>query len=89
MSSPITDAVIAAIAEQCPDVTVEHVALVLQAWNAVIDGEPVGTILKDPVTGNLAVRVSENGVHQWKITAPNGGMWSDLQPTFGGWEQLA
>jgi len=85
----LTDAFVELISEQCPEVTDEHVAMVLAAWNTVKAGDPVGTIKKDPVTGNLAVRVSENGVHQWKITAPDGGMWSDMQPTLHTWNTLA
>ena len=85
----ITEALIAAISQQCPEVTDEHVAMVLTALNSVTDGEPLGTIRKDPVTGNLAVRVSEGGIHQWKITAPDGGMWSDNQPTLPTWDKLA
>jgi hypothetical protein len=91
MSDPVevTDSVVATVSEHCPEVSDEHVAMVLAAWNAVQAGEPVGTIKKDPVTGNLAVRVSENGIHQWKVTAPDGGMWSDLQPTLAGWDKLS
>jgi hypothetical protein len=90
MSEPveITDAVVATVSEQCPEVTDEQVAMVLTAWNTVLSGEPVGTIKKDPASGNLAVRVSENGIHQWKVTSPDGGQWSDLQPTLAGWDQL-
>ena len=84
----LNDTIVATISEQCPDVTTEHVAMVLTAWNAVINGEPVGTIKLDPVSGNLARRVSESGVHQWKVTATDGGMWSDMSPTLAGWTQL-
>jgi hypothetical protein len=91
MSDPIevTDAVVALISAQCPEVSDEHVAMVLSAWNVVLNGEPLGTIKKDPDTGNLAVRVSEGGIHQWKVTAPDGGMWSDVQPTLPGWTVLS
>lgn len=85
----LNDTMVTTISEQCPEVTDEHVAMVLQAWNAVVNGEPVGTIKLDPSTGNLARRVSENGIHQWKITAADGGMWSDMQPTLPGWTKLA
>lgn len=84
----ITPTVVHTISDQCPEVTDEHVAMVLEAWNTVLSGEPVGTIKLDPSTGNLARRVSENGIHQWKITAPDGGQWSDLQPTLAGWTKL-
>lgn len=91
MSEPVevTEALVASISEQCPEVSDEHVAMVLSAWNTVLEGEPLGTIKLDPATGNLARRVSENGIHQWKITAPDGGMWSDLQPTLPGWNVLS
>ena len=91
MSDPVevTEALVEAISQQCPEISDEHVAMVLTALNTVINGEPLGTIRKDPVTGNLAVRVSESGIHQWKITAPDGGMWSDLQPTLASWTKLA
>lgn len=85
----VTEAVVETISAQCPEVSDEHVAMVLAAWNTVISGEPLGTIKKDPVTGNFAVRVSEDGVHKWKVTAPDGGQWSDMQPTLAGWDTLA
>lgn len=81
----VTEAVVATISEQLPEVTDEHVAMVLSAWNNVLNGEPVGTVKTDPVTGNLALRVSENGVHKWRVTAPDGGTWADMQPTLPGW----
>lgn len=85
---PVTDTIVATISAQCPEVTDEHVAMVLEAWNTVLNGEPVGTIKLDPESGNLARRVNENGIHQWKITAPDGGMWSDMSPTLPGWTKL-
>lgn len=85
----LNDTMVTTISEQCPEVTDEHVAMVLQAWNTVVNGEPVGTIKLDPASGNLARRVSENGIHQWKVTSTDGGMWSDLRPSLPGWTKLA
>ena len=81
----VTEAIVSTISDQCPDVTDEHVSMVLAAWNNVINGEAVGTIKLDPLTGNLARRVSEDGVHKWKVTAADGGTWSDMQPVLPGW----
>ena len=83
-----TDPIIAEISAQCPDVSTEHVAMVVTAWNAIINGDPVGTVKKDPGTGALALRVSESGVHKWRVTGSDGTTWSDLQPTLPGWESL-
>ena len=85
----VTEAVVTTISEQCPEVTDEHVAMVLAAWNSVLTGEPVGTVKRDPVTGSFAVRVSEDGVHKWKVTGSDGALWSDMQPTLPGWTVLA
>jgi hypothetical protein len=69
-------------------VTAEQVNLVLTAWNAVKTGDPVGTIVKDPATGAIAHRVDSDGVHLWRVSAPDGTQWADLSPTLPGWEVL-
>lgn len=85
MTQPITEDVVTVISDQCPDVTEEHVAMVLAAWNTVLTGDPLGTILMNPADGATAVRVSDNGVHKWRVTATDGGVWADMQPTLAGW----
>jgi hypothetical protein len=85
----VTESIVTTISEQCPDVTDEHVAMVLAAWNNVRAGDPLGTVMLDPATGRIAVRVSEDGVHKWSVTSPDGGMWSDMQPNMPGWTKLA
>lgn len=75
------DALVRAISAQLPDVTEEHCRMVLTTLDRVKEGAPVGTVLSDPQTGNIAVRVSESGVHMWRVTAPDGGVWADMQPT--------
>lgn len=84
----MTEAVVETISAQLPEVSDEHVAMVLAAWNTVLSGEAVGTVKQDPVSGSLAVRVSEDGVHKWKVTGSDGAQWSDMQPTLPGWTQL-
>jgi hypothetical protein len=63
--------------------------MVLAAWNLVLTGDPVGTVKLNPENGSLALRVSEDGVHKWKVTAADGGTWSDMQPTLPGWTVLS
>lgn len=75
------DALVRAISAQLPEVTEEHVNMVLTTLERVKEGAPVGTVLSDPATGSIAVRVSEAGVHMWRVTSPDGGTWSDMQPT--------
>lgn len=69
-------------------VSPEQINLVLNAWNAVKTGDPVGTIVKDPATGAIAHRVDSDGVHLWRVSAPDGTQWADLSPTLPGWEVL-
>lgn len=69
-------------------VSTEQINLVLNAWNAVKTGDPVGTIVKDPATGAIAHRVDSDGVHLWRVSAPDGTQWADLSPTLPGWEVL-
>lgn len=86
-----TPAVVQAITSHLgPDagVTTEQVNLVLNAWNAVKTGDSVGTIVKDPATGAIAHRVDSDGVHMWRVSAPDGTQWADLSPTLPGWEVL-
>ena len=84
----ITDPMIETISQQLPDVTTEHVAMVLEAMNAVAAGDPVGTVRVDPATGNIAVRVSDQGIHKWRCTSPDGGTWDDMSPTLQSWNAL-
>lgn len=84
----ITEEVVTEISGNCPDVSDEHVAMVLSAWNTVLNGSPLGTILRNPETGDIAMRVSELGVHKWRVTATDGGQWADMRPTLPGWEPL-
>jgi hypothetical protein len=77
----VTDAVVDAISQQLPDITTEQVGAVLTKWNEVLNGDALGTIRMDPDTGNVAYRVAQDGIHMWKVSAPDGGQWNDMQPT--------
>jgi hypothetical protein len=86
-----TPAVVQAITSHLGEsagITGEQVNLVLNAWNAVKTGDPVGTIVKDPATGAIAHRVDSDGVHMWRVSAPDGTQWADLSPTLPGWDVL-
>ncbi|ASR84778.1 minor tail protein [Mycobacterium phage Hurricane] len=77
-----TDQVVKAIAQHLgPDVTDEQVANVLAAWNNVKAGDPVGMVRRDPDSGRVAHRVEVVGVQQWRVSAPGGDQYSDMQPT--------
>lgn len=77
----ITEAVVAAVSGHLPGITDEQVTAVLTTWNTVQSGDPLGTVLRDPDTGNVAHRVVAEGVHMWHVTTPNGEKWNDLSPT--------
>ncbi|AJD82247.1 hypothetical protein PBI_KESHU_27 [Mycobacterium phage Keshu] len=64
-----------------PDVSDEQVANVLAAWNNVKSGDPVGLVRRDPESGKVAHRVEAFGVQQWRVSAPGGEQYSDMQPT--------
>lgn len=87
--NPYNEALITAISAQVPAVTDEQVAMVLNAWNIVQSGDPLGTVLTDPETGRVAVRVAMNGVHHWRVTDPDGGSWVESTPTLPGWTVIS
>lgn len=80
------ESMVASVSAQLPEVTEEHVRMVLETVDRLSEGRPVGTVLIEPGTGNVAVRVSRNGIEQWQVTAADGGTWADLQPDLDGWE---
>lgn len=69
-------------------VTEEQVKMVLEAVERVQAGDPVGTVLEEPGTGNIAVRVSESGVLVWRVTGLDGSVSADTQGTLPGWTVL-
>lgn len=78
---PITETVISTVSNQLPDMTDEQVQQVIQAWNAVRQGDPVGTVRRNPETRQVAHRVSVDGVHLWRVSAESGEQYNDMVPT--------
>jgi hypothetical protein len=68
--------------------TPKDVSAILAAYAHVLDGDPVGSILKRPTDGAIAVRANVDGLHMWRISAPDGSQWNDLQPTLEGWVKV-
>lgn len=61
--------------------TVDDITAVIAAWNDVRGGDPVGMIRRNAETGEVAHRVDADGVHQWRISHPDGDQFNDVQPT--------
>lgn len=78
------DPLVQAISAQLADVDDATVTAVLNAWDMVREGPPAGTIVGND-EGAVAVRVSDNGVLLWRVTASDGGTWTEAQPTLPGW----
>ncbi len=77
-----------AVTAQVADLTEEQVKAVLAAVQRVQGGDPVGTVLEEPGTGKIAVRVSDQGVLYWHVTSLDGGISNDQQGTLPGWTVL-
>jgi hypothetical protein len=70
------------------NLTEEQVHAVLDSWNALRVGDPVGTIRRDAATGAIAHRVDLDGVHLWRISNPDGSQHNDMAATLPDWEQI-
>jgi hypothetical protein len=81
----VDNSVVSAIVASCADITEAQVRAVLTALEQVRDGDPVGTVVQDPATGSIAVRVAEGGVPFWLVTALDGNSHRDAQPKLNGW----
>ena len=84
----VSDDVVSAVAKTV-DLAEDDVRRVLAAVESVLEGDPVGTVVQDPETGAVAVRVVENGVPAWKVTTTCGDQWRDVQPRLDGWKPLS
>lgn len=69
--------------------TPEQVNTIIESLNAIREGDPVGTVRRDPATRAVAHRVNAAGIHQWRVSAPDGTGYNDLQPTLPGWPELS
>jgi hypothetical protein len=62
-----------AIASQIEGVDPEHVQQMFAVWQAVSEGDPVGTVRRDQQTGQVWVRVNCDGIPKWRIVTPEDG----------------
>jgi hypothetical protein len=69
--------------EEGEELTMAQVAAVLAAREAIIDGDPIGTI-RQGTQGEIAVRVDDQGMHIWRVTCPDGTLYNNLEPTMNG-----
>lgn len=76
-----SDAVMERVAEVVGDTTPQKVAATIAAWHAIHEGDPVGTVRRDPETGAIAVRAEDGPMHLWRVSVPDGTQYNDLQPT--------
>lgn len=87
----VTGPVVSAISRQLgEDAGLDHsqIAAVLSTWNNIIQGDPPGSIRRDPKSGSVGHRIVKDGVHQWHISALDGGSAFDMQPTLAGWTMV-
>lgn len=85
----ITDNLIAVVSAQLEDIDDIQVTRVLTALNFIYDGPAVGTVMHNAETGEVAQRISENGVITWRVAAPNGEVWGTHEATLTGtWTTL-
>lgn len=72
-----TREVASVVAGHVKGLTAEQVQAVLDMYNAVQEGDPVGTVRRSE-TGAVAVRCEVDGVHMWKVTLLDGGQYNDM-----------
>lgn len=82
------DAVVKEVIAQVGDIPEDHVRRVLAALEVIKEGAPVGTVVQDPETCAVAVRVAQDGVPFWKVTLSDGNEYRDVQPVLKGWTAL-
>jgi hypothetical protein len=80
VSQALLDQIAEVASEREEPITAAQVAAVLAAREAILDGDPVGTIRQGPA-GEIAVRVNDNGLHLWRVNCPDGSQYNDLQPS--------
>jgi hypothetical protein len=88
-SDPMLEQIAQVASEEGEPLTSNQVAAFIAAYNNIMSGEPIGTMLKNPETGAVAIRANVDGLHMWRVNAPDGSQWNDLQPTLEGWEKIA
>jgi len=78
---PVSSSVVSTIADQL-QVSAAQVEQVLTTWNAVLAGDPPGTVRRS-ADGQVAHRVVQDGMHLWVVTDGAGGMWQNTSPSLG------
>lgn len=81
-----TKEVASVVAGHVKGLTAEQVQAVLDTYNTVQEGDPVGTVRRNEA-GHVAVRCEVDGLHMWKVTLPDGGQYNDM--TALGWPVIA
>ena len=79
--------VVTALSAHVPDLDEAQITQVLEALNRVREGADLGVVMRDPATGSVAHRVDAEGVMVWRVSEPDGGTYTDMQPTLP-WEQV-
>ena len=65
----------------------EDAARVKAALDAVTSDPAVGTVLRNPATGDVAVRVHQYAEFYWRIYATDDRTWIERDPLVG-WDNL-
>ena len=65
----------------------EDAAKVIEALEAVVTEPGVGTVLRDPATGDTAVCVRQYAETYWRVRSTDDRTWTVFEPLFG-WDVL-
>jgi hypothetical protein len=65
----------------------EDAAKVIAALEVVTTDPGVGTVLRNPATGDVAVRVGQYGEFYWRVYATDDRTWIEKEPIVG-WDVL-
>lgn len=65
----------------------EDAAKVIAALESVTTDPGVGTVLHNPATGDVALRVGQYGQFYWRVYSPDDRTWVETEPLVG-WDVL-
>ena len=74
-------------AVQAANLSDEDAAKVLAALDELTTDPGVGTVLRNPSTGDVALRVGQYGEFYWRIYATDDRTWIEQEPIVG-WDVL-
>ena len=69
------------------ELTEEDAAKVIAAIDAVTTDPGVGTVLRDPATGDVAVFVRQYEETYWRVRSTDDRTWTEFEPLVG-WDVL-